>query len=537
MQNAHREFRVFVVFFLIAMAAVIASCRESDSNSTTDSNTSSHGDTATESDTTNHGTDSQTQSDTSSDTSTDGNTTVESFCRAFSQRICDGLVACGCRFDQRAYDAEHCVDARTADCTSNFSAKIGPDIAAGRARLDEGSSEACLEATSDLSQRCVLGTGIGEPLPDACNSLVVSTALVGEACELRGEGLAFCGTGGQGVCLPGDTGVTCTSLPGEGTPCPLDLCAPGLICNGSICAKRGDLDAPCESPNACQDGLVCGPTKHCVAPLASGDNCEFSTQCQQGLACDQNECKALANLGDDCSSPQACGAERSCGRAPETRVCTDPDTEGEACEFATCSVDLACASSADSTCTPLPGVDEPCLDGAYCAPGLTCLFGLDTCGTLAGPGEPCTVGVRFCADGLGCRPSDNTCQEGPGVGEPCYDNPPDPLCGQGLGCDFGPQSLCIPISGEGSPCNSDRTCTADTYCDWSIMQCAARLVEGAPCKYGNECLAGHECRSQAGAVTCLPLPTREEPCVYDCASGLVCKGAGGQCVPEFCVIP
>jgi hypothetical protein len=446
-------------------------------------------------------------------------------------------VACACRFDQRAYDADHCVDARAADCLANFEAKVGPDITAGKARFDENSVAACLAAMTVLGQRCALGAGIGPPLPDACNTIVVSTALVGETCELAGEGLAFCGTEGQGVCLPEARAVTCTSLPGDGTACLLGLCAPGLVCNGTTCAARGNLNAPCETQVACQDGLVCGPAKQCVAPLAAGVACDANAQCQEGLACDQKKCTALAELGDECSGPQTCGAERSCGPAPETRVCTDPDTEGEPCEANTCAVGLACASSTANTCAALPGADEPCLDGFYCAQDLTCLFGLDTCGPLAGLGETCTESSRFCADGLGCRQSDNTCQLGPGVGEPCYNNPPDSVCGAELGCDFGEQSLCVPMTGAGSPCQSDRTCSPDTYCDWSTMKCATRLSAGTPCQYGNECLTGHECTAEPSGAKCAPLPTRAQPCVHDCSLGLVCKGAGGKCVPEFCVIP
>ncbi|MCX5742820.1 MAG: hypothetical protein NT062_10020, partial [Proteobacteria bacterium] len=77
-------------------------------------------------------------------------TTPASFCRAFSERICAGLDACACRFDQRAYDAAGCADARTADCVASFGAKVGPDLAAGHARFDEAVVASCLAATDAM---------------------------------------------------------------------------------------------------------------------------------------------------------------------------------------------------------------------------------------------------------------------------------------------------------------------------------------------------------------------------------------------------
>ncbi|MCX5748398.1 MAG: hypothetical protein NT062_38585, partial [Proteobacteria bacterium] len=355
---------------------------------------------------------------------------------------------------------------------------------------------------------------------------------------LTGGGLAFCGATGEGVCVPSETVATCTALPGAGEACPYDLCAAGLACDGGTCAAPAALGAACQVSAACATGLICDPTLHCAAPLGATAACDASAQCQAGLACDQGACTALAALGDGCDGPPVCGAQRSCGRAPETRTCTDPDASGAPCMTDTCADGLTCASSPPMTCVALPLSGEACLDGYACAAGLTCIDGVGTCAPLPGVGQTCAAGSRFCADGLGCRPSDNTCQPGPGSGQECLLNPPDYVCGAGLGCDFGMTgSTCIGLGAAGAACNTDRTCAVGTYCELSTLQCAARLPDGASCSDGNECLVGHECAARPGGPICQPLPARDQPCAYDCTSGLRCQGPGGQCVRELCVIP
>jgi hypothetical protein len=380
-------------------------------------------------------------------------------------------------------------------------------------------------------------TGLGAPLPDACNTIILATATVGTPCQLAGGGLAFCGSRGEGLCVPGETTTTCTALPGEGVACLGGACGEGLVCHGDTCAPPGVVGAPCSSTHGCQAGLVCDPGQHCALPLASGVTCTGSDQCQPGLACDDGTCRVLAVLGDGCRDPQTCGAERSCGRAPETRTCGDRDGPGHACSDGTCAPGLTCHGEPLS-CVPLPGDGQPCLDGFYCAEGFTCADGVGTCTALPGLGQPCVMGPSFCAPGLGCRQSDNTCQEPAGQGEDCLINPPDYLCAEGLGCDFGTTgSTCVPVGGPGSPCTNDSTCVATAYCEFSNMTCTTRLADGGACNDGNECLPGHECRVQPGGPRCAPLPGRGEPCAWDCADGLACQGPGGTCVPEFCVMP
>jgi hypothetical protein len=292
----------------------------------------------------------------------------------------------------------------------------------------------------------------------------------------------------------------------------------------------------CTSPFACASGLVCDTTLHCVPPLAADAECLDTTQCQTGLSCAQGKCTAVAELGDGCAGPAVCGAQRGCGRAPETRTCTDPDGVGDMCSDDTCAGDLACAQ-ATMLCTTLPGDGQSCLDNR-CAEGHTCLEG--SCAKLPGLDDDCLIGAeQGCATGLACSEGvDNTCVAAPGVDQPCGANgSAGPVCAEGLGCDFD-SSTCKLKGGVGTPCATSRTCTAETHCDGDTSMCVADFPDGEACDRNlDDCRPGSECFPFADGDRCAPLPARDAPCIDDCSADLACKGPGGECVPAFCVLP
>jgi hypothetical protein len=444
------------------------------------------------------------------------------YCREVNEVICAGLETCGCRFDTRPYDAEECVEVRTAECVE-ATAPQASDVAAGRARVDETALARCLVALEAKAAACDDAS-----LPVECRDAVLAAAELGETCELAGGGLAFCAAG-AGVCRPDNQ--ECTQLPGDGDECLGGvLCGRDLVCVAGSCAAPGGADDACE-PGSCGAGLVCGVDGHCVAPGGVDAPCAIDAHCAEGLRCD-GTCQVAPAVGDDCRGPGQCGAERSCVPAPETRTCGTPDGVGETCETNSCGDGLTCDSGA-LECVALPGVDEPCLDN-QCADGLTCADGLGTCITLPGEGETCASGSRFCADGLGCRESTSTCEVPPGEGEPCLINPPDYLCATGFGCDFDAGSICVAQGEAGASCTSDRGCVAATYCEVSTSLCTPRLADGSACEDGNECQVGHECALVAGAFVCRALPTADQPCFLECAAELACKGPGGECAAAFC---
>lgn len=466
---------------------------------------------------------------------TDVVVTVQSFCERLSTEICEGLSSCDCRFDVRPYSAETCVAARTEECATFLADAVQADLDAGRATLDPGHVTRCVAGVRAMADACsLLRTG---GLPDACSAAIADAAALSEPCVAQGFGAVFCANG-AGLCAHSETATMCVARPVEGEDCPEGVCAEDLRC-GSIsgkCLAPGGQGEACLEPADCVEGLVCAAGGTCDAPIPLGARCDDDTQCDDGLSCDGGTCAEAVPLDGGCYNPGECGASRSCGRAPESRTCGAPDTVDQDCREGTCGDGLLCAS-ASQTCEVLPGADEACLDGFACDAGLTCADGLGVCAVLPGLGETCAVGSRFCEDGLGCDFDTNTCQPPAGEGEACLLNPPDYLCADGLGCDFGAMgSVCVAISGVGSDCNSDRTCEADTFCDFRTLKCADRFADGAACSAGNECAADSTCSPQPEGYVCTPIPARGGECVDVCEEGSVCKGPGGQCVPTFCVI-
>ncbi len=468
--------------------------------------------------------------------------TAESLCTALSTSICRGLTDCGCRFDQRPYDAAGCVAARTEACRASVEGQAGADLAAGRVRFHDAGITACLAELDPLIATCDLAHATG-PLPATCNEIFVAAAALGEACPV--DGLVLCADG-AGLCTRGvDEAWRCTARPAAGAPCASGVCAAGLTCHEVMdgeprCDAPGAPGTPCLGDRACGAGTICTPAGMCAAPGGDGAACADALDCAEGLACDVDRCAPASALGDPCSAPPSCGAGRSCGRAPETRTCELPGAEGAPCADGTCAAGLGCAE-ATSTCVPLPGAGTACLDGAKCASGTTCDFNTTTCVTPPGDGEPCLDSAdRRCADGLGCRESDQRCATAASAtaGQPCLLNGPEYVCAPGLGCDFTPQgSLCAARGGAGTPCNTSRTCSVDTYCAGETQTCAPRVADGEACPAGDECRPGSLCLLGPGGWTCGPIPEAGEPCLWDCAPGLACQGAGGVCVPELCVIP
>ncbi len=463
--------------------------------------------------------------------------TAERTCRALSERVCAGLVACGCAFDVRPYDAAGCVAARTAECTDRLDRAVGADLAGGRLRLDDAAISRCLDDVDALAGACALALDRG-PLPASCDGIVVATAALGAACGI--SGLAPC-AGGGGLCGPDGR---CVALPGDGSPCPLDACADGLVCSRAgdepRCALAAAAGGPCGADGDCARGLVCPPAGRCAPPGDVDAACTDARDCADGLACDDDgRCALAAPLGAGCDGPATCGAGRSCGRAPDGRVCGDAGALGDPCEDGTCGAGLGCGF-ASRTCEALPGEGAPCLDGVGCADGTTCAFDTTTCVPLPGEGAPClAIAARVCGPGLGCA-GDQTCQPASTatVGQPCLSNGTDEVCAEGLGCDFGAQgSICVVPGGEGAACNTDRTCADGTYCELSTLRCTVRRADGAPCADGNECRVGSECAPGPGGFACAPIPGPGAACTSACVAPSVCAGPGGVCVPALCVIP
>lgn len=460
-----------------------------------------------------------------------GEAEARAVCDRIHGRICAGLKSCDCRLDVRGHsDEADCVVERSEECMRGMRTRAVLDLQEKRVVVDSASVDACAAGVDALAGSCrVAGQNA---LPSACNELFTDVAAIGETCRVEGGGFLSC-AGGDGICT-GSGARTCTSRPAAGSPCLGSACARGLVCDSGTCRAPGSTGATCGSDETCGSGLACVDGT-CAVGVAAEGTCTRTAECATGLRCESGKCVAASAIDAACSTADACGAGRSCGLSPESRTCRDPATKGEACEQGTCAVGLVCDAEL-GTCVDEPGDGVPCDPGTGCSAGFTCSDGERVCRRLPRAGEACAMGDRFCADGFGCNETTQTCEAGGGDGAACLLNPPDYVCAEGFGCDFTENgSICKPLAATG-PCNTDRTCAADAYCN-PEGACTSRLPEGSSCSQSNECARGFECARDGSSWRCSRIPTRDEPCTSTCATGLACRGAGGQCVPTFCVMP
>jgi hypothetical protein len=263
-------------------------------------------------------------------------------------------------------------------------------------------------------------------------------------------------------------------------------CQPGQICVEQRCR---DGYRPCQGPEDCAPGLVCGDDGVCGHCRADGD-CPAGQTCQEGLCqspacrvdddCPPGElCLEDACQACDCRQDEDCGfflVCRACACELPTRPC---ETAADCLPFELC---LEGECTLPSTCQ----TDQDCPDGTVCN-GLFCEAGCQAdadCGTL-----------RACVGGrclMRCL-SDQTCFQ------------PGTICQ-----DF----VCVPAE-----------CLGDQDCAGPLTRClGGRCTPYTPCQSDPDCLEpGFVCR----AGICEELPR----CSLDatCGSGAICEQ--GHCVP------
>jgi hypothetical protein len=149
------------------------------------------------------------------------------------------------------------------------------------------------------------------------------------------------------------------------------------------CLPRASLGGACGSNAGCQDDLVCGDKKVCVAPRALGAVCDADNPCLVPLLCRQGICAKRGGEGTSCSATDdSCdivagyGCNRAlgkCVRYTVTGTCrTNPDGT-----FESCAARGTCDGSS-STCVPAAADDAACSDalGPHCLSPATCKNGL-----------------------------------------------------------------------------------------------------------------------------------------------------------------
>ncbi len=287
-----------------------------------------------------------------------------------------------------------------------------------------------------------------------------------------------------------------------------------------------------------QNGLVGDSCEAVLAgSLTPGEVCLSDTQCADGF------CK---------SAPDACGG-----------LCV-----GQGTTDAPCTRDGNCAKGywcgAASTCEPLGTAGEPCARSSHCENLYWCPPVFNTCETLPDIGDPCLYQITgdVCRGSLVCNqlaPSDWQCGTGGGEGDAC--NVTQAPCRPGFRCSGA--STCVPLVGEGGPCDSVENCPISFQCVADLCQplpslgdacdptldcvqgaCVdgecALLGAGAPCSGVNEQFHGllRECSGycEGGGMTglCADAHAEGAACTQDheCVDGAECvdSGSGSSCL-------
>ncbi len=318
---------------------------------------------------------------------------AESCARSFDERACadwqtdpeacQRMLAPNSFLNQRCYggylECRQNLTCRGSTCETR---RCQPPGAVGES-CDEGS-----DCRADLGLYCRLsatGTGVGScaeygQFLSSCGadapcaeSLFCNNRL---QCETRRQVGQDCVAGScvaDAYCQLSADGGTCVQRAEAGQACSDDVqCSAGLICRtpGGTCELLGPIPAgqPCSLRQICAAGNTCvGATANqlgrCDMPLASGQSCVSSVDCQSHLACNPSDGGSVC--GPRRPAGSSCGLDRDC---------------------------MAFARCVAGTCTelPVPGPQVSCVAGG-------CLWGRcehladggTHCADYGGPGQSC----------------------------------------------------------------------------------------------------------------------------------------------------
>lgn len=359
----------------------------------------------------------------------------------------------------------------------------------------------------------------------------------GEVCTIPGSAVE-CKDGL--ICRPLGTNIGLCVAPGKaGEFCVTDAgCVSELYCSqlDGTCRRPSTEGQACayadpENPQPgtqiieCAPGLDCDPVAElCVATCRRGASCFDDNQCDTtaGLACVDNRCSPVRELGQACTSTDDCANGLRCGRdprAPANLVCIERLPVGEPCdtfEQDQCASDFC--DPATNTCTmPSPagslcpsGLSTQCVD-SYCETSTSfCTADTDCPGSGV-----CNIDQSRCEYYcVGLLPEGTTCSRA----EQCQSQAcVDGLCrtlplDRGQPCSFGGQcesGFCAPDTGvcDELPLAEGRACSFNSMCESEIC-------------FGGICVAGIEAGEVCGGAGTLP-----------CAAGLFCDG---ELIPPRC---
>lgn len=291
---------------------------------------------------------------------------------------------------------------------------------------------------------------------------------------------------------------------------------------------------------ACGGTAVAPPSPDRPAPLsvarAQGNPCAFDGQCKSGScsapyqsgACGQ--CQDVRPLGGSCAGAlEVCSYTASCvdGVCRTKRIDLDGACTLQPKGGSDCDSDLYCVprgASEQGTCRPkipLGGACSMVRDGSLaslaamfaCAGKGTCIEGTCRERRSSQLGEDCSE--YSCEQGLACDAATHRCAKSTLtlgstcglVGDRYIDGcPGGTVCGAAGGAVGAPET-CRPLPRVGERCIDD-TCEDGAFCEnpysgsTAPRNCIAKRIQGAACKYQEECGDQLECRGGACQPAC-----------------------------------
>lgn len=281
---------------------------------------------------------------------------IESFRDEFEKAQCEYAVRCGFMPDQAV--------CRAVDTEDQALLQLLADVVFNKVTFDGAAARACVDATK--AQGCEALASVYKKVADACTGVFEGSVAEGGACLVGDE------------CAGGNCDLTMCM--GNGACC-MGECAKPLnpVAVGGDCAM-----APCVESAYCEtidDGMG-GITATCKARVKNGQPCDSANACEEGLRCDvggDGNCYVLSKEGQPCN----------------------PNLQNGAC----LRVDNWC-STTEKVCAKLPLPGEPCTDKMVCMGHAYC-DGV-TCQVRALEGQDCATdgSGALCLGDLECQMDD-----------------------------------------------------------------------------------------------------------------------------------
>lgn len=356
----------------------------------------------------------------------------------------------------------------------------------------------------------------------------------------------------------------CAPFVGLGDDCRSASCGKGLFCDSSaivtstvlICQELLPRNATCslgsEPRENCQSPFRCSPKTLTCQPFeagSEGDSCFFTSDCVDGLRCDQRKCIPVTPDFSVCTSFEQCTG--TCIFRLNDAICVPSPAVGERCN----SIVRNCLPTEDGQrviCNIPKGIDGRCVRASSLITtlGTECDQALDTCD--AARGLSCryssSKGRTVCQQQVSqldleamtfCDPNNEFSQCLPASGEPmdCLDRLPEQSVGSQLFYTCLPRQVNVGVGdicdGVQAVCPDGTECTALPFVSTFTRYCLRILREDDTCgdPFGGVCASSLTCRDgtcvqeEENFKTPITMVGLDGPCQEDlpCAPGSVCR--------------